>query len=91
MKKLLFIELNTERLRLRKFAKTDSQKVIELAGAFEIADTTLRIPHPYHEKDATKWIQKQLEKSNQTEEITWAITLNNTRDLIDTIGLMNFN
>ena len=43
MAELKFTELITNRLLLRKFDLNDIAKVVELAGEFEIADTTLRI------------------------------------------------
>jgi len=48
--------LRTERLVLRAFALTDGARVEELAGAREVADTTLTIPHPYPEGGGAAWI-----------------------------------
>ncbi len=39
--------LTTPRLRLRPFTLADAPHVLALAGAREIGDTTLNIPHPY--------------------------------------------
>jgi len=39
--------LKSDRLILRGFVATDALDVQRLAGVFEIADTTLNIPHPY--------------------------------------------
>jgi len=39
--------LKTERLVLRPFTLEDAPDTQRLAGAWEIADTTLTIPHPY--------------------------------------------
>lgn len=38
--------LTTPRLLLRPFESADGSDVERLAGAWEIADTTLNIPHP---------------------------------------------
>ena len=41
--------LESERLLLRGFLPSDAAAVQQLAGAFEIADTTMNIPHPYED------------------------------------------
>lgn len=58
MAKIKFPQLITNRLLLRKFLITDSVIVAKLAGVFEIADTTIRIPYPYKEEEAKKWIKR---------------------------------
>ena len=48
--------LRTERLLLRSFAPVDGPLIEELAGAREVADTTLTIPHPYPKGGGASWI-----------------------------------
>jgi [ribosomal protein S5]-alanine N-acetyltransferase len=48
--------LRTERLVLRAFSMGDAEAVTALAGAREVAATTLLIPHPYQKSDAEGWI-----------------------------------
>jgi [ribosomal protein S5]-alanine N-acetyltransferase len=91
MAELKFAELMTERLLLRKFDLDDIEGVTALAGAYEIADTTLRIPHPYTEMHAKEWIEQQYMWLNQNLSVTWAITIKASGELIGAIGLMNFN
>lgn len=40
-------ELRTERLLLRAFQAEDAPRLAQLAGAREIADTMISVPHPY--------------------------------------------
>jgi len=47
-----FPNLKTKRLILRAFKLSDAQTVAHKAGDREIADTTLRIPHPYSVEQA---------------------------------------
>jgi len=49
--------LDTERLTLRPFIAYDAFDVERLAGAREVADTTLNIPHPYPHGGAAEWIR----------------------------------
>src|SRR4030065_2708832 len=51
--------LTTVRLRLRAFMSGDAEEVTRLAGAREVADTTLHVPHPYSLDDALDWITSQ--------------------------------
>ncbi|HEX6536395.1 MAG TPA: GNAT family N-acetyltransferase [Gemmatimonadaceae bacterium] len=49
--------LETPRLILRPLVLSDAPEVQRLAGAREIADTTLTIPHPYRDGMAEQWIE----------------------------------
>ena len=69
----------TKRLMLRPFSVQDAKRVQELAGAPEVAATTLNIPHPYKDGMAENWI-------NQLDFIL-AITQIDTRKLIGCINL----
>ncbi len=65
--------LETERLALRPFTLFDGPTIQELAGAEEVAATTLNIPHPYLEGEAASWIGMQAAKAAQGESYTWAV------------------
>lgn len=79
--------LYTERLTLRPFTLADAKRVQQLAGAFEIADTTGHMPHPYEDGMAEEWIGGQNEEFNAGESATFAITLRETDEFIGAIGL----
>lgn len=80
-------ELATERLLLRALRPEDASAVRELAGAFEVADKTLLIPHPYPEGIAEKFIDSQATAFLNGEGVAFAITLRASGRLIGAIGL----
>ncbi len=84
-------ELETERLLLRRFAETDIPAIVELAGEREIAATTLRIPHPYTEKDARLWLDAQAGQLERDEAVHWAVTLRDGGGLVGAVGLMGIS
>lgn len=51
-----FPVLHTARLVLRGFTLADAPRVQALAGAREVASTTLTLPHPYEDGMAEAWI-----------------------------------
>jgi ribosomal-protein-alanine N-acetyltransferase len=48
--------LRTSRLTLGPLESRDAEALVTLAGAFEIADTTATIPHPYTADDARMFL-----------------------------------
>lgn len=79
--------LETERLILRPFTLADAPEVQRLAGAWEIADTTLNIPHPYRDGMAEEWIGRHQERFDRGELASFAIVLRDEGRLIGAIGL----
>ncbi|MCA9423532.1 MAG: GNAT family N-acetyltransferase [Candidatus Omnitrophica bacterium] len=79
--------LETERLLLRPFETTDAARIALLAGDREIAATTLRIPHPYKEEDAVKFIEAVGKEILKGKSAVFAIILKETGELIGSIGL----
>jgi RimJ/RimL family protein N-acetyltransferase len=79
--------LTTERLILRAFTLADAKRVQQLAGAFEIADTTGHMPHPYLEDMAEEWIQSLDDEFKHGDGATFAITLHPSGELMGAIGL----
>jgi [ribosomal protein S5]-alanine N-acetyltransferase len=80
--------LRTRRLFLRLFRLEDAAEVQRLAGAFEIADTTLNIPHPYPDGAAEEWISTHPGGFEQGLQVTFAITLQDQGTLVGAIGLV---
>jgi RimJ/RimL family protein N-acetyltransferase len=79
--------LQTDRLTLRPFRATDAGDVQRLAGAREVADTTLHIPHPYPDGAAEAWIGTHAEQWSAQQDVVFAITLRATGELIGAIAL----
>ncbi len=79
--------LETSHLRLRPFTPTDAPTVEHLAGAPEVADTTLNIPHPYPTGAAATWIATHSDNAARGVTFTWAITDRLSADLYGAIGL----
>ena len=66
--------LTSARLVLRPFKPSDAADVQRLAGAKEIADTTLNIPHPYADGMAEAWIESHADAFRERERLALAIT-----------------
>jgi RimJ/RimL family protein N-acetyltransferase len=79
--------LETERLVLRAFTVADAPVVKTLAGAREIASTTLNVPHPYEDGMADTWIGTHAAGYAAGEQATYAVALKDSDDLVGAIGL----
>ena len=66
--------LSTRRLLLRPFTLDDAREVQRLAGAREVADTTLTIPHPYPDGAAEAWIATHAADWEARRMLHFAIT-----------------
>jgi RimJ/RimL family protein N-acetyltransferase len=80
--------LTTARLVLRPFVPEDAPEVRRLAGAAEVAATTLVIPHPYPEGAAETWIGGHAEAFDRRRQVDLAITLRDGGALVGAIGLV---
>jgi len=76
------VSIETPRLVLRPFAPEDAPAVQLLAGEWEVARFTARIPHPYPDGAAAEWIRGQVE----ADDGTFAIERRDDRALIGAIG-----
>lgn len=80
--------LVTERLRLRPFDASDGAAVEQLAGAREVADTTLTIPHPYPAGGGTAWIATHASAWERGEQLSLAICARTApQQILGAIGL----
>jgi len=84
----IYPELDTARLTLRKFRVSDAPVVEELAGAVEVAEMTLNIPHPYEVGLAEEWFQTHQSDYELGEGVVFAMVNKETLDLIGAIGLI---
>ncbi len=67
--------LETARLLLRPFRLADADEVRRLAGDRAVADTTLKIPHPYEDGMAEKWISNHRDWFERRQQAIFAVTL----------------
>ena len=75
--------LETARLRLRPYTDADIPELLPLIGAREVAATTLRIAHPYTERDARAFLQL----AKDPDKLWLAITLRSDGRQVGGIGL----
>jgi RimJ/RimL family protein N-acetyltransferase len=80
--------LETARLRLRALTPADAKAVQRLAGAWEVADTTLTIPHPYADGLAEAWISTVADLYARREQVVFAITARSDGRLLGAMGLV---
>lgn len=79
--------LQTERLLLRPFASSDAPDLVRLAGAREVAATTLRIPHPYSDSDAQAFLSAVEQRAKEGASMVFAIVDRETVALAGAMGL----
>lgn len=78
--------INTERLLLRAYTLPDAPAMQRLVSAREVALNTLRIPHPYPEGEAERWILSHGEDPENGDRV-FAMILRDVDELVGTIGL----
>jgi len=80
--------LETNRLLLRSLRREDAEKIEELAGDYEVAKTTLSIPHPYPQGSAVDFIENSLQAEKKGEYTIFAIV---EKDMNHLIGIINIS
>ena len=81
--------ISTTRLILRPFELTDASNVQRLAGNFNVAKTTLNIPHPYEDGMAEKWIAKHKYQWEHKTHAVFAIEITESKTFIGVISLFD--
>jgi ribosomal-protein-alanine N-acetyltransferase len=81
------VTLYSDNLILRPFRLDDAQRVTELAGDYEIAKTTLNIPHPYPEGAAETFIKRSHEVAKEGMHYDFAIVRKHDSELVGAIAI----
>ena len=81
------VTLTTRRLLLRPSVPADAAAIQRLAGAREVAATTLNIPHPYPDGAAEAWIERQARGWAEGNEAGFVIVERASGELVGGIGL----
>jgi RimJ/RimL family protein N-acetyltransferase len=80
-------ELRTPRLLLRSFEPGDIPAIVRLAGAREIAATTINIPHPYTQEDGQNFLALADQDFRAGRSVTFAVTTLQAGELCGAVGL----
>lgn len=83
------MKLETKRLILRKPKTSDWKDIVEGVGEYDVAKMLLKVPHPYHEKDAKSFIKKTLVNWRQKviADYLFFIELKSEKKVIGSIGI----
>ena len=65
--------IETARLRLRPIERSDASAIQREAGAREIADTMISIPHPYPANEAERYVARQQIEREAGRAVTFSI------------------
>jgi [ribosomal protein S5]-alanine N-acetyltransferase len=65
--------LETSRLILRPLSLADALLLQDAAGAREVADTMISIPHPYPDDEAGQYIHRQIQDSRAGHSVSFVI------------------
>lgn len=83
------MEIETERLLLRKPKKSDWKDLVEGVGEYDIAKMLSLLPHPYKKEDADTYIKKVIKRWAQKDkdDYTFFIELKSEKKVIGAIGI----
>ena len=80
-------DITTARLNLRPLRLEDAQAVSTLAGNWNVARHTLRVPHPYTRKMAQEWIRQTWQSRESGKGLVLAMEHRAQAVLLGVIGL----
>ena len=85
------MNLETERLRLRSWQKSDEADLVEGLNNMEVARWLAFVPHPYTDEDAKRWIEfcASIEESDSQHE--FAVELKSEQKVIGGLSLSRIN
>ncbi len=87
----LKLEIEGERIKLRKLKLSDAEDIYENLQDKEMVKWTLNIHWPYKKQDAIKWIRKTHYKIKNKEEYGFAIVLKTENKVIGAVSLMHID
>jgi RimJ/RimL family protein N-acetyltransferase len=88
------MKLETERLILREWRKTDVDDLVEGLNDLNVSKWLAFVPHPYTKKDAEWWINRcktDAKKGKERDTYNLAIELKSEKKAIGGIGLDKIN
>lgn len=86
------MKIETKRLIIRPFKSSDYERVATVCNDYDVAKTTLAIPHPYTEDNAKDFINYTLEATKAKQSYEYAICFKEDPSfVIGCVGLMNIN
>ncbi len=81
--------IETQRLLLRLFNKTDAEKVTKMCNNYNVYKSTLSLPHPYPIECAISWIDSHEENFDTDKSFAFAITDKVSGELYGCISISN--
>lgn len=69
------MKLETERLILRDYKKSDEQDLIKNINNLKVSKWLLVVPYPYKKKDAVWWINKCLKNQKEKKRVSYNLVI----------------
>ena len=79
--------IETERLILRPLTLEDAPAVQRMSSSVEIAKTTRRIPHPYEDGMAERWINTHSQAWSRREAVSYGIVVRESGALCGAVSV----